>query len=302
MAQEKLNPGATSLAVANWLTLAGAAGSGVVDSATLNIATGNQPITGSLTWGLTNGIKNLDISPGFSGSIGGSSGSTLAVNTRASLLDQVNQFPRVRYEASGGNMYYTAENAAAVADICHYLQVNGSGSMFVNGTCTVARLEMQSGRLSVAENVGSISGYRWVFTGGSSNIVYSATQLHSLTVTGGQHTIGRGVAGATITATGKSEGLVVAGGQVTLDAGSANFADVRLYGGTLTVLNAGDPDTPTAGITYLSCYGGTLDFSRLQRPMIVTLLEDAQGCNILPSKLLTITARNPIGRGATGLT
>jgi hypothetical protein len=36
--------------------------------------------------------------------------------------------------------------------------------------------------------------------------------------------------------------------------------------------------------------------------LTITLLEDAPGCTIIPSRLLTITTRNPIGQGAEGLT
>lgn len=298
MAQEILNAGSTSFVAANWLTLAGAAGAGFADSATLNIGAGGSIITGGLIPGLTNGIKNLDIS-GFSGFIGDTAGS-LAVQTRASLLDQVNQFPRIRYAASGGAMNYTPENATA-NDICHYLQCNGSGRLNVTGTATVARLELTAGTLNVAGTVGGVTGYRWVFTGGTSTIAASATQLFSLTVTGGNHTLRRGVAGAAITATTRFEGLNISGGAVTLDAGANQFGDIGLFGGTLTVLNAGDADFPTAGIVNIRAMGGVLDFSRLQRPMIVTLLEDSVDCTIYPSKLLTITTRNPIGPGAKGI-
>jgi hypothetical protein len=76
---------------------------------------------------------------------------------------------------------------------------------------------------------------------------------------------------------------------------------MTVTGGTVTVLNAGNPDTTTAGVTNLLALGGTLDFSRLSRPMTLSLVEDAPSCTIIPSKYLTITTRNPIGPGADGL-
>jgi hypothetical protein len=304
MANEVLNTGATSLASGNWKTLAGAAGSGVVDDAELIIQNGTQAITSDITWtALTNGIKNLDISSGFSGNVAGTSGS-LAFQTRNSLFSQTTQLPRVRYEASGGSLYYTAENASA-NDECHYLQVNGGGFLYVTGTCSVRRLELQAGRVFVSQNVGSTANYRWVFTGGvgTIDVVNSGgtNDIHALTITGGQHLLKRGIQGTTVTAGSRTEGLTVAGGNVTVDAGSRNLSAVTVTGGQLVVLNAGNPDVPTAGVTNLLALGGTIDFSRLQRPLTVTLVEDAPSCVIIPSKLLTITTRNPIGRGADGL-
>jgi hypothetical protein len=304
MANEVLNTGATSLASGNWKTLAGAAGSGFVDDAELIIQNGTQAITSDITWtALTNGIKNLDISSGFSGNVAGTSGS-LAFQTRNSLFSQTTQLPRVRYEASGGSLYYTAENASA-NDECHYLQVNGGGFLYVTGTCSVRRLELQAGRVFVSQNVGSTANYRWVFTGGvgTIDVVNSGgtNDIHALTITGGQHLLKRGIQGTTVTAGSRTEGLTVAGGNVTVDAGSRNLSAVTVTGGQLVVLNAGNPDVPTAGVTNLLALGGTIDFSRLQRPLTVTLVEDAPSCVIIPSKLLTITTRNAIGRGADGL-
>jgi hypothetical protein len=304
MANEILNTGATSLASGNWKTLAGAAGSGIVDDAELFIQNGSQAVTSDISWtALTNGIKSLDITAGFSGTIGGSSGS-MAFQTRNSLFSQTTQLPRVRYEASGGAVYYTAENASANDEV-HYLQVNGGGNMYVTGTCSVRRLELQAGRVFVSQNVGSTANYRWVFTGGvgTIDVVNSGgtNDIHALTITGGQHLLKRGIQGTTVTAGSRTEGLTVAGGNVTVDAGSRNLAAVTVTGGQLVVLNCGNPDVPTAGITNLLALGGTIDFSRLQRPMTVTLVEDAPSCVIIPSKLLTITTRNAIGRGADGL-
>ena len=305
MAIEILNTGSTSLASGNFKTLAGAAGSGFVDDAELLIQSGTQAITSDITWtSLTNGVKFLDISPGFAGNIAGGTAGSLAFQTRNSLFSQVTQLPRVRYEASGGTMYYTAENASANDEV-HYLQVNGGGALYVTGTCNVRRMELNAGRLIINQNVGSVANYRWVFTGGTStiDIVNSGgtNDIHALTITGGQHLLKRGIQGTTVTAGSRTEGLSVIGGAVTIDAGSRNVSALTVAGGSVTVLNAGNPDTPTAGITNLLALGGTIDFSRLQRPMTITLVEDASSCTIIPSKYLTITTRNPIGPGADGL-
>ncbi len=291
MADAFLTAGATSLAAANWSDATGFA-----DNATLFVQSGSQTITAGLAPSLTNGIQNFDVLPGFSGLIGGTSGS-LAVETRSSLLDQELQIPRVRWFAGGGSLYYSPAGAGAASNVCDYLQINTGGSANITGTATVRRLELEAGRLFVAEPIGGITAYRWVFSGGSSTIdgVSGSTRLFSLTVTGGVHTIKKGFQSGTITASGVLEGLVMCGGSVTLDAFDSATANINMYGGTLRILNSGT-------ITKITGAAGTLDFSQLQRPLVVSLLEDMPGLTVIPSPLLTITERNPVGTGAEGLT
>jgi hypothetical protein len=161
---------------------------------------------------------------------------------------------------------------------------------------------MEGGRLTVYGTIDSVATYRWVFTGGVSTINSGSNRIHSITYAGGQHLLQRGIQGSTIAGTGFVEGLNVCGGSLTIDCGSDTISELRVYGGTVTVLNSNT-------IAAISAYGGTLDFSKLQRPLTVTLMEDSPGCTIIPSKLLTITAysgatngRQYIGSGAKGLT
>jgi hypothetical protein len=262
----------------------------------LYIQSGTQTVTGDLTPSLANGIQNLDILSGWSGTIGGANGS-LAVETRSSLINQVTQIPRVRYYASGGTFYYTPQGAGAAANVCDYYQIAGSGNGYLTGTGTVKRLESNGGRLYVGTAVTSVATFRWMFSGGTVTIdgVVGTTKVHALTISGGQHLLKRGVQGSTMASTGFVEGLNVAGGAVTIDAYAETISDLRLYGGYVTVVNCG-------AIAVVSGYSGTLDFSKLQRPVTVTLLEDSPGLTVIPSRLLTITTRNPIGPGANGLT
>lgn len=286
-----LNAGATSLAAANWSDAIGFA-----DSAELYIQSGTQTVTGGLTTSLTNGIQNLDILSGWSGNIGGANGS-LAVETRSSLLNQATQIPRVRYYASGGTFYYTPQSGGAASDVCDYYQIAGSGSGYLTGTGTVKRLESNGGRLYVGTAIGSVANFRWVFANGTVTVdgVSGSTKIHALTIAGGQHLLKKGIQGTSVTATGFTEGLNVCGGSVTIDAYAETFSDIRIYGGYVQIVNAG-----TCAV--VSGYSGTLDFSKLQRPLTLTLLEDAPGLTVIPSRLLTITTRNPIGPGANGLT
>jgi hypothetical protein len=293
-----LNAGATAFAAANWSDT-----TGFVDDAELYIQSGTQTVTGDLTPSLANGIQNLDILSGWSGNIGGANGS-LAVETRSSLINQVTQIPRVRYYASGGTFYYTPQGAGAAANVCDYYQIAGSGNGYLTGTGTVKRLESNGGRLYVGTAVTSVATFRWMFSGGTVTIdgVVGTTKVHALTISGGQHLLKRGVQGSTMASTGFVEGLNVAGGAVTIDAYAETISDLRMYGGYVTIVNCGT-------IAAIGGYAGTLDFSKLQRPLTVTLLEDAPGLTVIPSRLLTITTysgatngRQPIGPGAVGLT
>lgn len=298
MADAYLNSGATSLAAANWSDA-----TGIVANANLFIQTGTQTITGGLTPSIATGINNLDILPGFSGAIGSSAGS-LAVETDLASWNPSTQMSRIRFAAAGGSMNYTPQGAGGAADSAGFVQCQGSGSLNLTGTATIRAVQCQSGRMYIAPTIGSIATYKWVFSGGTSTIdgVSGSTKIHAITYAGGQHTLKKGIQGSTLASTGFVEGLVVCGGQVTIDAFGETISDLRIYGGNVTILNCGT-------IAVISGYSGTLDFSQLQRPVTVTLLEDAPGLTVIPSKLLTITTysgatngRQPIGTGANGLT
>ncbi len=295
MADAFLTPGQTSLAAGSWSDGVG------YDSGTptLYVQSGSQTITGGLApaSGSYAALYNFDVLPGFSGNIGGQAGS-FSIETANAAFSQTAQLPRVRWFAGGGSLYYSPQGAdAGITNECHYLQINTGGSANITGTGVVRRLELEAGRLFVANTIGGVTAYRWVFSGGSSTIdgVTGSTKLFSLTVTGGVHTIKKGFQGGTITANGVKEGLIVAGGSVTLDAFGETVSNIQMVGGTLRVLNCGD-------ITCITGSSGTLDFSQLQRPVTVTLLEDMPSLTVIPSPLLTITARNPVGTGAEGLT
>ena len=203
----------------------------------------------------------------------------------------------MRYGASGGTFYYTPQGANAAADVCDYFQVQGSGSAYVTGTGTVKRLEVQSGRCYVTSTIDSVATFRWLLAGGTATIdgISGSNKIHSITVAGGQHLLKRGIQGSTLASTTFVEGLNVCNGSLVIDAYGETISDLRIYGGYVTVVNCGT-------IAVCSGYNGTLDFSKLQRPVTLTLLEDAPGLTVIPSKLLTITTRNPIGTGANGLT
>lgn len=296
MANAFLNAGATSLAAANWSEAPG------YDSGTptLYVQTGTQTITGGLApaSGAYVALYNFDILSGFSGTIGGQAGS-FAIETANAAFSQTTQLPRVRHWASGGALFYTPQGAdAGITNECHYYQLAGSGFSYVNGTAIVRRFEAESGRGYIAPTIDSVATYRWTITGGAVTIDGSigSTKIHSLTIAGGQVILKRGVQGGTVAENSVSEGLNVYGGQVTIDAYGETIAKSTIAGSAnVRVLNCGT-------ITYLGLFGGTLDFSALQRPLTITTLAAAPGATVIPSPLLTITNYYPIGSGANGLT
>lgn len=298
MADTYLAAGATSLAAANWSDATGLAA-----NATAFIQTGTQTITGGLTPSIATGINNLDILPGFSGAIGGAAGS-LAVETDLASWNPSMQVSRIRYLAAGGVMNYTPEGAGGATNSAGFVQSQGAGSLNLTGTATIRAVQCQSGRMYIAPTIGSIATYRWVFSGGTSTIdgVSGSTKIHAITYSGGQHILKKGIQGSTLASKGTVEGLNVCGGQLTIDAFGETISDLCIYGGYVTIVNCGT-------ITAITGQAGTLDFSKLQRPLTVTLLEDSPNLTVIPSKLLTITTysgatngRQPIGSGAAGLT
>ncbi len=302
MANAYLTAGSASMLSAAWSDASGFS----TDSATLFVQSGTQNVvtlpTSTYTSAGSQGFQNVDILPGFSGTIGNASIGSLAMEAKTSIYNPSTQVPRFRYWASGGSCYYTPQGAGTATDTCDIIQIANGGAMVVTGTGTVKRVDQEGGRSIIYGTIDSVATYRWVFTGGSSTINSGSNKIHSITYSGGQHLLQRGIQGSTIAGTGFVEGLNIAGGSVTIDCVADTISELRVYGGTVTVLNCG----PIAAI---SAYGGTLDFSKLQRPVTVTLLEDSPGCRIIPSKLLTITAysgatngRQPIGSGAIGLT
>ena len=288
MAVEILRTSATGFSTAaNWINEDGStAGNDVGDDATRVIGEFAGTLNTNLAPTLTNGMSYLDVLPACTGQVGTGSGS-IVVQTRASLLSGPNQLPRVRYQASGGAMYLTGEGATA-PDVVHYYHQNSGGQAFLTGTYTARYIFLEAGRLNIASTVGGESAsYDWILSGGALDVTDSATGLYDVVVNGGNHILRRGVQGT----------LTVNDGTVTIDAGARAYTTVIHNGGTIILRNSG------AWATYLG-YGGILDESQTQRPVIIggTLLSDAAGLTIIPSKNVTHSNRSPIGVGCKGLT
>lgn len=277
-----LNAGATSLAAGNWSDATGITAA----NAWCVINTGSQSITGGLTT-TAGGFDILDIESGFSGNIGSSIGS-LSIEGSTTYTTGL-QISRLKYNASGGSLWYSA-NGAGTDKLMLFLQA-GSGTSILTGAWTLREFVLDSGRCTMAYTVVSEASYEWLVSGGTVTFAYdsSATSIHNLTVLGGVVQLGRGV--QTL--------LFVAGGTVIIDAGALTYAAITQTGGRVVVLNAGTG--AATGITAYVLKGGELDLSTLQRPLIIGTMTHYTAGTVKKNNLLTITTNIPRGLGAAGL-
>lgn len=271
MAASYLLEGATDLSVgANWTDTIG-----FQAAAELVIQTGTQDIQAGLNQS-ANSINYLDILPGFSGNIGGPSGALQfdADNTAESSSTVLS---RVRYWAAGGRFYFSANGGNTLA---HFVQID-TGGEFYGVTGIMKNVHLSAARLARFSDAVLATGGTWKFDGGRSEIVYHATNnIPTLNISGGGHTIKRGVTT-----------LNISGGDVTLDCQAVAIGTINLRGtGRLKLLNCGT-------ITSLVAEGGTtLDVSALGRAVTVTTGEIWSRCNYIRSPLLTIGTKVPVGR------
>lgn len=234
MAETILNVGATSFAAANW-----ADATGFANGAQLAITDGSQSITGALDQsGLTTGINYLEIRNGFSGNIGGTTGSLI-------VDADVSTTPHILYAASGGSFYLRAGGNNTL--VTRFDQKSAGRAYLTGGTFTT--INLTTGTLSLSDNstgtTVNLSGGTATLEGGSTGT--SATII----VLGGTHRIKRPAGTA----------LVVVGGTVYYEAPSGSSSTLSMYGGTIYHLS-GDL-TPTF-------YAGSYDPSNLYRNATLT--------------------------------
>jgi hypothetical protein len=288
MAAEFMIPGSATAASTAWVLRDGTAGSGIVDSAELNVNAGSGVVVSGLTYGLTNGIGYFDMLPGFSGSIG-PTGTSLAVNTRASLYSAPNQLPRVKNAGSGSTLFYTAENAANSNDTCHHFITAGNTTSYITGTCTVRHVYSDGGTVNVAGGVAAESTtYDWFKSSGTWVIAYSSTQLATdAFLCGGTTVFNRGCSGRLVVGSGES---------VVVDAISETFAYFEVHNGGILILRKA---TTMTEIVVLP--GGEVNGRQALTPVTITTLRHARGARISLADNITITNRVPLGQGAEGV-
>ena len=276
MAVAYLNPGATSLAAANWSDTTGFA-----NSATLVIKSGSQDIQSDLAYTSVTSLNYLDIYDGFSGYIGGSGGS---LTVDADGTDTVTGTPgpnvpisRIRYMASGGHFYYNSNNG------CNNFIQASTGKAYLTGGA-FKRIILESGQLNIASAVTELSSPVWYFAGGSAVLEsHASNTFTTINATGGSHVIKR--AGTT---------LNVTGGSVTLDASSGSslydVTTVNVYGGVLYLKSFGT-------ITNLNIYSGTVDASRLSACTGATNTLVGPRSNLVYHPLLSLGTKTVLGSG-----
>lgn len=140
-----------SLAAANWSDATGFA-----DNAALEIRDGQQTISAGLDQSaLTEGVSTIDVGPGFSGNIGGPSGS-LKCDVDGSGT------PQFRYAAAGGSLYYEAKGDN---NLCVRFVNSSSARAYLTGG-TFTTLELNSGYTEVSDSV-TLSSQTVNLTGGT---------------------------------------------------------------------------------------------------------------------------------------
>ncbi len=218
-ADSYLNPGATSLAAANWTD-----GIGLANTKKCVISSGSQTITTDLDFStLTAGIDTLDILPGFTGRIGGAGYGSLKLDADESTTN------RVIYNAGGGALYL---QAAGDNNIISNFWMSSLGSCYLTGG-TFTNVVLGQGSLSVDSTTVLTDP---IFDGGAA-VVQSGTAATSLTVRGGSHVWKRGA--TTINVYGRGRLNIDCAGTAitTLNILSSEAEVVLSSSGTITTVN-----------------------------------------------------------------
>ena len=266
-----LNIGATSMAAANWSDT-----TGFTAAAQLVIREGSQAIVNDLNQSASS-IEFLDIQEGFSGNIGNASGS-LRCDADGTAESPTTRLSRIRYNASGGNFYFSATGNNTLA---HFVEINTGGTFW--GTDGIMKnVVLQNGTARFAAAVAGTGGV-WRFTGGVGIIDYAAAlAIPQLDVVAGRHTLGR-----------NATTLNVYGGELVIDCAALAITTITITGGNVRLLNSGT-------VTTVNLYGGTLDCSATQRPVTFTTMNSDFAATFIKGVNITIGTENIANKGARG--
>jgi hypothetical protein len=271
MAVAFLNTGATSMAAANWSDT-----TGFTAAAQLVIREGSQAIVNDLNQSASS-IEFLDIQEGFSGNIGNASGS-LRCDADGTAESPTTRLSRIRYNASGGNFYFSATGGNTLA---HFVEINTGGTFW--GTDGIMKnVVLQNGTARFAAAVAGTGGV-WRFTGGVGIIDYAAAlAIPQLDVVAGRHTLSR-----------NATTLNVYGGELVIDCAALAITTITITGGNVRLLNSGT-------VTTVNHYGGTLDCSATQRPVTFTTMNSDFAATFIKGVNITIGTENVANKGARG--
>jgi hypothetical protein len=259
------------MAAANWSDTTGFAA-----AAQLVIREGSQAIVNDLNQSATS-IEFLDIQEGFSGNIGNASGS-LRCDADGTAESPTTRLSRIRYNASGGNFYFSATGGNTLA---HFVEINTGGTFW--GTDGIMKnVVLQNGTARFAAAVAGTGGV-WRFTGGVGIIDYAAAlAIPQLDVVAGRHTLGR-----------NATTLNVYGGELVIDCAALAITTITITGGNVRLLNSGT-------VTTVNLYGGTLDCSATQRPVTFTTMNSDFAATFIKGVNITIGTENVANKGARG--
>jgi len=278
MAVEYLKEGSTSFTSTSWITVAGAGGSGVVNTAELVCSTGGASVTANLSYSGVS-IRYLKLAERFSGNIG-----TAAVPLIVDIDDPDTEWSSSaatsgRIEHYGPGTLFV--NAGGGNTKCSNLFQFGVGrTVMINGI--FANVQVKNGTLQVEEAATLTKADLF---GGSATIVKKSTASTTINVHGGTHTLQR-----------PCTTINVYGGTLNVNAFYAQAASsINIYGGTVNLIGHG-----STAITAVTQYGGFLDLTSLRVDTTITTLTRYANAKISAKPMgASITVTNDIRKDPT---
>lgn len=285
MAKEYLARNATSLAATSWYLADGTTpGSGFSGAATLIIDQGGQAIVDDCDQsGSTTGIESLDIMPDFTGKCGDDTHPFKfdADGTSESLANVVS---RVKYWAGTGWLYYHSANG------CHILQIKTGGKANLVGG-GFKHVHLDDGSAQFTDQTTCTASGTWYINGGTLTLEkHASNTFNVININGGgssstPHGIYRG--GTT---------LAINNGRALLDVKNGTVSNINMTNGYLQLLSH-NATGPT-----LNAQGGTIDFSKLARP--ITLSSPVLGRVTFVGfnrSMVTLSSPQYVGGGPIGI-
>lgn len=173
-----------------------------------------------------------------------------------------------RFANYGSQQKLIVSSTSSAAEITTFINSPARGTSVTElGTCLTTGIFSTNGVLTLLDSVDTSGDVE--VSGGDVTVVYSATLLvdGTLRVVGGTCRLWR-----------RAETIEIGGsGTVTLSEALATQGDITLTGGTLVVEDSGTIDT-------IDGRAGTIDLSRLSRPITVASWIERPGLTVIMSK------------------
>lgn len=210
----------------------------VADTDTVNFEGGSVDVTTGLDLSaLATGLSGVNINRGWKTNIGSASTSLKAdVDVAATSA--------LTYNALAGAVWFSPSGVSGVCSICRCI---GFGTLTLNGTGTVTRLEHGRGRTIVGGNITITN----IDLAGGDVVMAAGTAPTTVIVTGGSLEIDRGITTLTVT-----------GGTVIINT-TAAITTINFYGGRLIIKRCGT-------ITTFNVFGGDLRQVEISKAVTIT--------------------------------